>query len=95
MSSFKKRRKSRQDEILMCDLKKESSSMSQRAIHQYVQPEFSESVDRFLARSCRVGTGLSISDEELFPAFRAFWSTTATETQHPALLGQFRVELAQ
>jgi hypothetical protein len=70
--------------------------MSQRAIHQhYVQQEFSEIVERFINRYCRVGNGLSISDKALFPVFRAFWMSIATETQHPALLGQFRVELAE
>jgi hypothetical protein len=38
---------------------------------------------------------LSITDRELFPEFRAFWMATAQDTQHPALLGQFRVELAK
>jgi hypothetical protein len=64
-------------------------------MNHYVQEEFSESVDRFLTLYCRVGAGLNISDKTLFPVFRAFWIATATETQHPALLGQFRVELAQ
>jgi hypothetical protein len=81
--------------MLLCDLKKVGSSMSQRAMNGYVQQEFSEIVDRFLTRYCRFGTGLSVSDKTLFPAFRSFWIETATETQHPALLGQFRVELAQ
>ena len=81
--------------MVLCDLKKVGSSMSQRAIHQHVQQEFSEIVDRFINRYCRVGNGLSISDKTLFPVFRAFWMATATEIQHPALLGQFRVELAQ
>ena len=83
------------DEVLLCDLKKGGLSMSQRAVNEYVQQEFSEIVDRFLTRYCRVDTGLSISDKTLFPVFRAFWTATAPETQHPALLGQFRVELAQ
>jgi hypothetical protein len=61
----------------------------------YAQQEFSEIVDRFLTRYCRVGVGLSISDKQLFPVFRVFWIESATEMQHPALLGQFRVELAQ
>ena len=69
--------------------------MSQRATNHYVQQELSEIVDRFITRYCGVGTGLSISDKTLFPLFRAFWIATATEPQHPALLGQFRVELAQ
>jgi hypothetical protein len=69
--------------------------MSQSTIHHYVQQEFSEIVGLFITRHCNVGTGLSISDKKLFPAFRAFWAITANETEHPALLGQFRVELAQ
>src|SRR5437763_1267846 len=69
--------------------------MSQRAVNRYVQQEFSEIVDRFIALHCRVGTGLNTSDKTLFPVFRAFWMATATESQHPALLGQFRVELAE
>jgi len=69
--------------------------MSQRAMNGDTQQEFSEIVDRFLTLNCRVDTGLSISDKTLFPVFRAFWIATAPETQHPALLGQFRVELAQ
>ena len=64
-------------------------------MNQYQQQEFTEIVDRFLTRYCRVGAGLNISDKTLFPVFRAFWIATATETQHPALLGQFRVELTQ
>ncbi len=64
-------------------------------MNHYEQQEFSEIVDRFLTRYCRVGAGLSISDKTLFPVFRGFWMATATEMQHPALLGQFRVELAQ
>ena len=69
--------------------------MSLGAVNRYVQPEFSEMVDRFLARHCTVGIGLSISDKTLFPVFRTFWTHASTETQHPALHGQFRVELAQ
>jgi hypothetical protein len=82
-------------EVLSRDLKKVGESMSQRAKDRYVQQEFSESVDRFITRYCRVGTVLSISDKTLFPAFRAFWIATAQEAQHPALLGQFRVALAE
>ena len=82
-------------EVQLYNLKKVGSSMSQRAVNGYAQQEFSVIVDRFLTRYCRVGTGLSISDKTLFPVFRAFWIATSTETQHPALLGQFRVELAE
>ena len=68
--------------------------MNQPVVNEYVTQEFSEVVDRFIVLHCKVGTGLRISDKMLFPVFRAFWIETATETQHPALLGQFRVELA-
>ena len=74
---------------------KGDSSMSQRAVNVYARQEFSEIVDRYLTRFCRVEKGLSISDKALFPAFRAFWIATASDREHPALLGQFRVELAE
>jgi hypothetical protein len=69
--------------------------MNMRAANQDVQQDFSYLVDHFIRRYCRVGNGLNISDRELFPAFRAFWTATAPDTQHPALLGQFRVELTE
>ncbi len=69
--------------------------MNLRARDLDVQREFSEIVDHFIRRYCRIGTDLNISDKTLFRAFQAFWKATAPETQHPALLGQFRVELAE
>ncbi len=69
--------------------------MSQRATNREVQQEFSEIIDQFITRYCRVRPDLNISDKTLFPAFRAFWNATASENQHPALLGQFRVALAE
>ena len=69
--------------------------MNQSVVNEYATEEFCEIVDRFINRYCRVGNGLSIADKRLFPAFQAFWIATATETQHPALLGQFRVELTE
>ncbi len=69
--------------------------MNLRARDLDVQREFSEIVDYFIRRHCRVDTGSNISDRTLFHAFRAFWIATAPKTQHPALLGQFRVELAE
>lgn len=69
--------------------------MNLRATDQGVQPDFSETVDHFIKRYCRRGTDLNISDKTLFHEFRAFWITKASETQHPALLGQFRVELTE
>ena len=69
--------------------------MNFSAANQDVQRDFSNLVDHFIRRYCRSGDGLSISDRTLFPAFRAFWIATAPDTQHPALLGQFRVELTE
>jgi hypothetical protein len=56
---------------------------------------FSDAVDQFFTRYCRCGSHLNISDSTLFFEFRAFWSATSYEVPHPALLGQFRVELAK
>jgi hypothetical protein len=69
--------------------------MNFRAANQDVQRDFSDLVDHFIRRYCRLGNDLSISDRTLFPAFRAFWIATVPDTQHPALLGQFRVELTE
>ena len=69
--------------------------MNQSVVNEYVTQEFSEIVGRFISLHCRVGTGLSISDKLLFPAFRAFWIEVVTEPQLPALMGQFRVELTE
>jgi hypothetical protein len=64
-------------------------------MNQYVQQGFPEIVDQFIMGYCRLGAGLNISDRMLFPAFRAFWMATAPETLHSALLGQFRVAMAE
>ena len=69
--------------------------MNLKAMNLVVQQDFSEIVDQFITRYCRLGTGLNISDRNLFPAFRAFWVATARETPHPTLLGQFRIELTE
>lgn len=69
--------------------------MNIKAANHDVQQDFSDLVDQFIRRYCRFGNGLSIADSTLFPAFRAFWITTAPDTQHPALLGQFRVDLTE
>ncbi len=58
-------------------------------------PPFSEIVENFLAQCCQVGEGLRVSDRRLFQAFRVFWRRVAPEAAHPALLGQFRVELTE
>jgi hypothetical protein len=64
-------------------------------MNQEVEQDFSEIVDQFITQDCRLGVDLNISDRTLFAAFRAFWLATAPETHHPALLGQFRVALAE
>jgi hypothetical protein len=69
--------------------------MSLRAENNATQPDFSDLVDYFIRRYCKVGDGLSILDRELFPVFQAFWKTSTLDAQHPALLGQFRVELTE
>jgi len=69
--------------------------MNLGAMNQDVLPGFSDMVDHFIRRYCRLGTDVNISDRTLFPAFRAFWIATTHETPHPALLGQFRVELTE
>jgi hypothetical protein len=56
---------------------------------------FSTIVDQFLEQCCKRQPGLHIPDRALFPAFRAFWADTANDHNHPALLGQFRVEMTQ
>ena len=69
--------------------------MNISAANQDMQRDFSDLVDHFLRRYCRFGDGLNIPDRMLFPAFQAFWTETVPDTQHPALLGQFRVELTE
>lgn len=69
--------------------------MNLRARDLSEQREFSETVDHFIRLYCRVSADLNISDRKLFRAFRSFWQATAPDTQHSALLGQFRVELAE
>jgi hypothetical protein len=69
--------------------------MNMRAADQDVRQDFSDLVDHFIRRYCRLGNDLNIADRTLFPAFQAFWIATVPDTQHPALLGQFRVELVE
>jgi len=56
---------------------------------------FSIVVDQFLEQCCKRQPGFHIPDCTLFPVFRAFWAGTTNEYDHPALLGQFRVEMTQ
>jgi hypothetical protein len=52
-------------------------------------------VGQFLEQFAERGARLHVSDQTLFPKFRAFWVRTTKGTMHPALLGQFRVELTE
>jgi hypothetical protein len=56
---------------------------------------FSRAMTRFLEQECVVGAPYSIADERLFAHFRAFWNHAPECFDHPALLGQFRVELVE
>ncbi|MBA2284258.1 MAG: hypothetical protein H0W02_02120 [Ktedonobacteraceae bacterium] len=56
---------------------------------------FSHALTRFLEQECVRGAQYSIADEQLFLRFRAFWKQASEGCEHPALLGQFRVGLAQ
>lgn len=56
---------------------------------------FSHAVTNFLEQQCVKGAHLSISDKQLFRSFRVFWMQAPEQFDHPALLGQFRVELTQ
>lgn len=56
---------------------------------------FSHALTNFLEQECIKGSHLSISDKQLFRSFQAFWLKAPEQFDHPALLGQFRVELTQ
>lgn len=56
---------------------------------------FSHALTNFLEQACIKGSHLSISDKQLFRSFRTFWLQAPEQFDHPALLGQFRVELTQ
>jgi hypothetical protein len=59
------------------------------------QDTFAEMVDQFLERYCLRGPDLHVSDRQLFAHFRMYWLSTAQQSAHPALLGQYRVELTE
>lgn len=59
------------------------------------EERFSDVLTHFLEKECAAGKGFSISDEHLFRHFAVFWDQAAEHFDHPALLGQFRVELTQ
>jgi hypothetical protein len=56
---------------------------------------FSRALKHFLEQQCVKGVDFSITDKQLFRYFRTFWMQAPECYDHPALLGQFRVELAQ
>ncbi len=56
---------------------------------------FSHALTNFLEQECIKGSHLSISDKQLFRSFRTFWLKAPEQFDHPALLGQFRVELTR
>jgi hypothetical protein len=56
---------------------------------------FSRALTNFLEKQCIRAADASITDKQLFRYFRAFWMQAPECFDHPALLGQFRVELAQ
>ncbi len=56
---------------------------------------FSRAMTRFLEQRCVMGALYSIADEQLFALFKAFCLQAPERFDHPALLGQFRVELME
>jgi hypothetical protein len=56
---------------------------------------FSRAMTQFLEQQCVIGAAYSIADEHLFARFKAFWFQAPERFDHQALLGQFRVELAE
>ncbi|HKV56847.1 MAG TPA: hypothetical protein VJO32_01145 [Ktedonobacteraceae bacterium] len=63
--------------------------------HKNEDKRFSRALTNFLEQQCIRGADFSITDKQLFRHFRAFWMQAPERFDHPALLGQFRVELTQ
>ncbi|SRR5579884_677463 len=59
----------------------------------YKDAFFSSIVSQFLAQQCEISPGKSVQGRVLFRRFRDYWNEVTHGTRHPALLGQFRVEL--
>lgn len=70
-----------------------STNMHPMRVHE--DRRFSHALKNFLEQQCVKGADYSITDKQLFRYFRAFWMQAPECFDHPALLGQFRVELAQ
>lgn len=64
-------------------------------MNQVAQDTFAEMIDQFLAAYCQRGIGFHVSDRQLFAQFRRYWISTSPQSAHPALLGQYRVELTE
>ncbi|GHO81202.1 hypothetical protein KSD_89730 [Ktedonobacter sp. SOSP1-85] len=56
---------------------------------------FANVVEQFLQECCILEEQQSIEDAQLFANFRAYYKRVWQGEPHPALLGQFRVELTQ
>ena len=59
------------------------------------EKRFSRALTNFLKQQCIRGADVSITDKQLFQRFKLFWMQAPECFDHPALLGQFRVELTQ
>ena len=59
----------------------------------YKDAFFSSIVSQFLAQHCEISPSKSVQGRVLFRRFRDYWNEVTHGSKHPALLGQFRVEL--
>jgi hypothetical protein len=71
--------------------------MAQRQVFvdTYKEAFFSRIVSQFLEQYCEMIPGKSVQGRVLFRKFRNYWNEVTHGAKHPALLGQFRVELTQ
>jgi len=60
-----------------------------------MEPFFSRVVSQFLELHCEIVPGKSAQGRVLFRRFREYWNEVTHGARHPALLGQFRVELTK
>jgi hypothetical protein len=61
----------------------------------YKEAFFSHIVKQFLEQHCEMIPGKSVRGQVLFHRFRDYWNEVTHGARHPALLGQFRVELTK
>jgi hypothetical protein len=64
-------------------------------VDTYKEAFFSRIVGQFLEQQCEVIPGKSVQGRVLFRRFRDYWNQITNGARHPALLGQFRVELTE